>query len=308
MMETKKSERSNCLGIIMAAVMLPALTGATAWTSQDRTFGESEKVEEAPAHEAPATQPAEIGPRQEARPQSSDAASQQLVKNYLKVTGGKDAHTRLRNIVASGEIRQGNTSKQFRLIETQDGKRQITYTWRLLGRDYEEVYAFDGLKAWSQALKPDFNEATPFTGPEATHFISHRWLLQPFVLPRSAHYVFKYQGAARVHGRPTHVSVGFGKKNERTWFYFDKEKSLLLRWGGYGPIAGKQEPMDYQAAQFRRVGSVLLPQELQLVAENQVFGRVIFESIEANQSLDGVDFMMPVTTVPRLRQRTVEPR
>ena len=109
-----------------------------------------------------------------------------------------------------------------------------------------------------------------------------------------------------MNGRPTHIVVGFGKKDERTWFYFDKEKFLLLRWGGYGLAAGKKEPMDYAASSFKKVSGVLLPSELSLIVEDGVFGRATFDSIEANVSLDQINFLIPGGTVPVLRQRPVQ--
>ena len=273
-----------------------------------------EEEEEPPAEEPeealpeePGRQFAEIELAAPPRPKESDEASLQLVKNYLTVTGGKAAHDQLQNVVARGTIKESTLLRNFQLIETQDGKRHLRYTWKFLGREYEELYVFDGLQAWSQKLKPKFEDAEPYSGPAGTHFIHHRWLLQPFVLPSVADYVFKYQGGAFVSGRPTHVVVGFGKKDERTWFYIDKEKFLLLRWGGFGPVAGKQEPMDYRSVRFKRAGGVLLPQEMDLIVEDDVFGKVRFEKIEANQSLDGINFTMPEATVPLLRQRPVEP-
>lgn len=256
--------------------------------------------------EGPSLQFVEVEALKAVRPKVSDEASLQLVKNYLTVTGGKDAHQQLENIMVTGEIREGTRTKRFRLIETQDGKRHITYWWRLLGRDYEEVYVFDGGVAWMQRTKPEAEDAQPYAGQDALHFSNHRWLLQPFVLPTLADYVFKYQGGARVNGRPTHIVVGFGKKDERTWFYFDKEKFLLLRWGGYGLAAGKKEPMDYAASSFKKVSGVLLPSELSLIVEDGVFGRATFDSIEANVSLDQINFLIPGGTVPVLRQRPVQ--
>lgn len=282
---------------------------ATVETEEEPPVEEPAVVEpEEIAPEGPDRQFVEVEAMASPRPKESDEASLQLVKNYLTVTGGKAAHDQLQNVVATGTIKEASLLRNFQLVESRDGKRHLRYTWKFLGREYEELYVFDGLQAWSQKLKPEFEDAEPYSGPAGTHFIHHRWLLQPFVLPSLADYVFKYQGGAHVSGRPTHVVVGFGKNDERTWFYFDKEKFLLLRWGGFGPVGGKQEPMDYRSVRFKRAGGVLLPQEIDLIVENDVFGKIKIETIETNQVLDDINFTMPEATVPVLRQRPVQPK
>lgn len=293
---------------------------ATAQTEDEPEQEVAPRVEELPLQEPSIEKPAdvapagpdpqfvEVGAKASPRPEASDDASLQLVKNYLTVTGGKAAHEQLHNVVATGSIQEASLLRNFHLIESRDGRRHLRYSWKFLGRAYEELYVFDGLHAWSQKLKPELGDAEPYSGPAGTHFIHHRWLLQPFVQPRLADYVFKYQGGAPVSGRPTHVVVGFGKKNERSWFYFDQEKFLLLRWGGFGPVGGNQEPMDYRSVRFKRAGGVLLPQEIDLLVENDVFGKITIETIKTNQALDDINFTMPESTVPVLRQRPLEPR
>ncbi|PXA05004.1 hypothetical protein DDZ13_03290 [Coraliomargarita sinensis] len=239
-----------------------------------------------------------------ARPDTTDAASRQLIQNYLTVTGGADAHDTLRNVLARGSLTEAGRVKEFELIELQDGKRHLTLTWRHLGRDYKELFVFDGLKAWRQEVRPEMKDPEDYSGQEAIHFSNQRWLLQPFVLPTVADYTFQYQGAAKVGGRPCHVVVGYGKKDERSWFYFDQEKFLVLRWGGFGELAGVREYMDYRASKFKKTGGVLLPSEIDLLAENAAFGRIKFEEILPNQTIDQQIFNKPRNRTPVLRQRT----
>jgi len=239
------------------------------------------------------------------RPAQSDVASMQLIKNYLTVTGGRQAHLALRNAVAAGTIKESTLVRNFRLIETIDGKRHLTYDWTHLGRKHRVVYVHDGLQSWTQVLEPKRQEPRTYGGADGAHFASQRWLLQPFTLPLLANYVFKYQGASKVSGRPAYIVKGYGKKDAHSWFYFDKEKSLLTRWGGEGQIAGVSEYMDYRATQFKPVDGVLLPTRIDLLVENAAFGHLNFEKIEMNQNLDDVSFLIPRSTIPTLRQRPI---
>lgn len=238
------------------------------------------------------------------RPEKTDKASDQLIDNFLTVSGGKQAHVNLLNVVATGTIEEAGRIRQFKLIETQDGKRKITYTWRHLGREYKEIYAFDGINAWTQKAQPKNEPARNYSGRMAEHFKSQYWLLKPMVLPLKAPFVFRYQGIEKVSGRPAYVIVGYGKKNERSWFYFDKEKFLMTRWGGLGLIASIEEYLDYSATQFTQVNGVLLPKEINLLAEGKPFGKLTFDNIKANMDIDTKLFNIPVQTSPMLRQQT----
>lgn len=241
------------------------------------------------------------------RPKESDQASQQLIKNYLTVTGGEPAHLNLSNIVAEGTIKESTLLRNFKLVETRDGKRHLTYHWKHLGRQHRVIYVHDGLETWTQVIEPKESPPKPYGGSDGRHFSSLRWLYQPFTLPTKADFVFKYQGASKVGGRSTHVVKGFGKKNMPSWYYFDKEKFLVLRWGSKGKIANVEENMDYQATRFRSVDGVLMPSSIELLAENSAFGRIDFEKISVNQDLSEFSFFMPKRSSPTLRQRAVEP-
>lgn len=97
--------------------------------------------------------------------------------------------------------------------------------------------------------------------------------------------------------------VGFGKNNERSWFYFDTERFLLTRWGGKGTIGGIEEYMDYRASHFIPVNGVLLPKQIDLIAEDSLFGTITFDTITANETLDAKMFYMPPSIIPTLRQK-----
>tara|TARA_B110000285_G_scaffold70655_1_gene81314 strand:- start:121 stop:951 length:831 start_codon:yes stop_codon:yes gene_type:complete len=236
------------------------------------------------------------------RPQLTDTTSKQLIRNYLAVSGGKQAYINLQNVIATGSIVEAGKLKSFRLIETQDGRRQLTYTWKHLGRKYKTLYSFDGVHTWQQELLPQEQYPEPFSGRDAIHFARQHWLIQPFVVPLIADYAFKYQGMSKVAGRPAYIVTGYGNNNIRSWFYFDKEKHLLTRWGGIGTIAGIEEYMDYRATRFATVNGVLLPKQIELLAENSPFGTITFETFSANQPIDSKIFYMPASTVPTLRQ------
>lgn len=240
------------------------------------------------------------------RPKQSDETSEKLISNYLAASGGISAYSSLKNITASGTIIEAGHSKSFELIETKEGQRQLTYSWKHLGRNYKMLYSFDGIHIWQQQLLPPKAHPEFYEGPSAWHFAHQRWLIQPFVAPQKANFVFQYQGKSKVNGRTAYIICSFDKDNKRSWFHFDAETFLLTRWGGKSEIAGVEEYIDYRATSFIKVNEVLLPQKIELLLRDSPFGTITFETIAANQVIDPGIFDMPLNKVPTLRQSVKE--
>ena len=236
------------------------------------------------------------------RPEKTDQTSEKIIENFLKVSGGESAYANLKNLRATGTSIEAGRSKTFELIETLKGQRHLTYSWKHLGRKYKTVYAFDGEHIWKKELLPKEKYFEQMKGRSAKHFAGQCWLIKPFVIPLKTSFTFKYQGKSKVCGRPAYLITGFGKNDERSWFYFDQETFLLTRWGAKSTLAGIEEYIDYQATEFAKVQGVLLPRKIDILAENSPFGTITFETITANQDLDDAIFDMPQNKIPTLRQ------
>lgn len=164
------------------------------------------------------------------RPESSDSTSEKLIANYLAASGGIEAHTALKNVFVRGDIIEGKELKHFELTETSDGKRRLRLYWTLRGVDYDHVYCFDGQELWQHRRLPldgKRNLTANYSGPDAVHFQHQRCFFHPFTDPLLQDYVFAYMGSDKTGKRDSYLVVGYGPKNERTWFYFDKENFLV---------------------------------------------------------------------------------
>ncbi|MGK0310202.1 MAG: hypothetical protein ACJAT5_000045 [Lentimonas sp.] len=236
------------------------------------------------------------------RPQKTDQTSEKIIENFLEVSGGESSYANLRSVKATGTVVEAGRSKTFELIETQKGQRRLTYSWKHLGRNYKTIHAFDGVHIWQKELLPKEKHPEQLEGLSAKHFAGQRWLIQPVVIPLKASFTFKYQGKSKVSGRPAYLIAGFGKNNERSWFYFDQETFLLTRWGGKTTLAGIEEYIDYRATEFAKVEGVLLPKKVDILAEDSPFGTITFETVTANLEVDSTIFYMPQNKIPTLRQ------
>ena len=86
----------------------------------------------------------------------SDKTSLQILGNNAKVIGGTSG---LRNVVATGTFDYSRDTKKFRLIETAEGDRHMTFKWRYMGRDFTETLVSirepegDGPDTWREVTK-----------------------------------------------------------------------------------------------------------------------------------------------------------
>lgn len=243
------------------------------------------------------------------RPERSDGTSKKLISNYLAASGGAAKHRLLRNVKVTGEYKEAKDLKYFTLVETDTGQRYLKLHWKLRGIEYEQIYAYDGVETWQHRPIPDDgkrNLPKSYKGRSGIHFAHQRWFFHPFNLPLSAKYVFEYQGTDEVAERSSYMVVGYGPKDERTWFYFDQQTFLVTRWGGIGPVSGGQAYLDYQAKGFRPVDGIFLPTGLIMLAKGQPYGEISFKTIETNVAIEEDLFTKPTVTIPTLRQVPVQ--
>jgi hypothetical protein len=90
-------------------------------------------------------------------------------------------------------------------------------------------------------------------------------------------------------GRPVYIVRHFSGGH----FYFDREKFLLVQWGGKSRFGGKSLPIDYRSTRFKRQGQILLPTKVLLTAEGTVLGTYEIDQVEVNAALAPGIFAVP---------------
>lgn len=113
-----------CRLLICLHLLLPAVV-----------FGAVQNAPEVPDETAEAKGEVSEGEEEVLLP--SDAASLKIMVNYSTVTGAK-ARSNMSQLRATGTFVYGNESKPFELIETREGHRCLTLSYRLMGRLYRE--------------------------------------------------------------------------------------------------------------------------------------------------------------------------
>jgi hypothetical protein len=136
-MLTASSTRSDLVSMSRCLLLLLLLVSTVHSNAQDNAEAEAQKARD--LLRAP-----------------SDKTSLQLLTNNTKVIGGASNH---RNVVATGTFDYSRDTKKFRLIETAEGNRHMTFKWRYMGRDFTETLVSirdpegDGPDTWREVTK-----------------------------------------------------------------------------------------------------------------------------------------------------------
>ena len=104
---------------------------------------------------------------------------------------------------------------------------------------------------------------------------------------------FQYIGVDKVAQRKTYVI----RRGTESYYYFDKEKFLLLKWGREESLGGQKLEVSYVANSFKRWGTprdtFLLPSQISIVAGDKVLGSYRIEGIEINRPVKQSVFTPP---------------
>ncbi|MFU8849147.1 MAG: hypothetical protein ACNA77_10595 [Opitutales bacterium] len=104
----------------------------------------------------------------------------------------------------------------------------------------------------------------------------------------------RYIGMDKVGGRQTYVI----QRGSDSFYYIDKEKFLLLKWGREEYFAGKKIEVSYIANAFKRWGTspeqILLPSKITISVKRQTLGSFTVDHAEARSHMsDNPVFKIP---------------
>ena len=158
--------------------------------------------------------------------------------------------------------------EQFGRTVVSDGQqlraRQLDYEdWRVISGSYGEV--------------------------PSRHFRSMFMFLQPFLLENDKALGYEFKGIEKLKGRESYVL----RHGRNRYFHFDKERFLLVQWGGAGQIGGEDMYIYYRAVAFKRWDSMLFPSKISIIGKNVELGSYTIEFVEVNSEFDSSTLEVP---------------
>ncbi|MDQ8196322.1 hypothetical protein QEH59_17940 [Coraliomargarita sp. SDUM461004] len=103
----------------------------------------------------------------------------------------------------------------------------------------------------------------------------------------------RYIGTDKVGGRDTYVI----QRGSDSFYYIDKEKSLLLKWGREEYFGGKKIEVSYIANSFKRrknsTDQILLPSRITITTKGEALGTYTVDHATINKVIDYSIFIPP---------------
>lgn len=114
------------------------------------------------------------------------------------------------------------------------------------------------------------------------HFRDVFLLRQPVFDAGEREMGYRYAGSENRFERPVYIV----RHASGRVFYFDREKFLLVQWGGKSQVGGKTLRVDYRSSAFKRQDNILLPSKVLLTAERAVLGSYSIDQVEVDAAID----------------------
>lgn len=210
-----------------------------------------------------------------------------ILDNYLKVTGGKEAHEKIKSQVSTGTMEMGGTGIKGKIsaLHAMPSKFLIRIEIEGLGTIEQGT---DGKVVW---------EKNPITGDrilmgeEKTAFL-RRADIHSDVNWRKHYKKVELAGEEKVNDKAAYKVVMTPDEGEKMTQFFDKESGLLVKIAVTAKTAMGEIPTESFVSDWKKVDGVLVPHKVrQIVLVQEI--TIVLDKVESNAKIADEKFAIP---------------
>ena len=221
----------------------------------------------------------------------------EILDQYVKATGGKDAYQKVSNRVTRGRLEMPAQGIKG-TIESYEARPNLSYSVLEIAGAMRQERATDGKVAW---------ERHSMTGIRFLEGKELEQFMREAVFDSDVHWRKLYQkaetiGVEDIDGKPAYKVELTIKDDKKMTAYYDTKSNLLVK-----SVMTVKAPMgemlvETYISDYRKVGDLLIPhkQRQAVMGMEQV---LTFDSIEVNVKLDKNRFALPDDVKELLKQR-----
>lgn len=212
----------------------------------------------------------------------------EVIERFLEVTGGRQAHERVRTRVTSSRIEiptmgiKGTTKTYLQAPN-------MAYLEVDLAGAGKEQRGSDGRVFW---------EMTTNTGPrifsgQEQEFWKRAFTLDADLHPDRYYKKIENEGTAEVNGKPAWkiaLTANDGRAETR---YFDQQSGLIVKWEQTVPIMVGEIAVVNEPSDWREVGGINMPFKVIETIQGQVRVNVTIDTAEHNAEIPAETFALP---------------
>jgi hypothetical protein len=222
-----------------------------------------------------------------AAPGPEKPKAEDIVDNYVKVTGGKEAYEKLHSIVLTGtmEIEGAGVKGAIKSYHTEPNKMYLEVDFPQIGKIEQ---GFDGKVAWEKSV---LNGGRVLDGDERASF-AREAAFNSDVNWRQYYSKAEVAGEESVEGKPAYKVVLTAKEGPPVTRYYDKESGFVVKQvetlnTAMGKITSETTFKDY-----KKLEGVLIPFSMRQSALNQIIKTAVSKA-EANVEIPKNKFDLP---------------
>lgn len=211
----------------------------------------------------------------------------EILDNYVKVTGGKEAYAKLHNIVSHGtmEIAGAGVKGTLDSYHTAPNKMYVEINFQGIGKVEQ---GFDGKIGWEKSV---LNGSRILDGDEKAS-LARESVFNGDVSWRELYSKAELAGEEKVEDKPAYKVILTAKEGPPVTRYYDKETGLLVKTVETLKTAMGQITSETLYKDYKKVDGVLMP----FAMRQNVLGQVINITVtkaEANAEIAKNRFDLP---------------
>lgn len=230
----------------------------------------------------------------EAIPDSgTDAASKKIIETHLRALGGVGRVMTIQNTISKGVLKEAKEDYDVTYYRAAPNKIRTETSQSIMGRPQVQLEGYNGEIAWEFDKRAERAFPKEIDAKVAAELIQEADFYGPLVNWEEKGYIFTYEGEVKSRGRKHYLLKMFYPNGRTVYFYFDAKTLMVTRVGREKNIRNTIVDTDTYYTKYDRVEGVWMPVKFEFALEDQIFGSLVFDSIEANQPIDPELFSMP---------------
>ncbi|WOO39271.1 hypothetical protein [Rubellicoccus peritrichatus] len=228
----------------------------------------------------------------------TDAASKKILETHLRSLGGLGRIMTIRNTVSKGILKEAKEDYDMVYYRAAPDKIRVETSQTFMGRPQTLIEGYNGEIAWEYDKRSENAFPKEVSAKQAADLIQEADFYGPLVNWEEKGYVFKYEGEVKSRGRKHYLLKMFYPNGRTVYFYFDAKTLLVTRVGREKNVRNTLVDTDVYYTKYDRVDGIWMPVKYEFALEDQIFGSLTLDSIEANQPMD-----LEIFNVPKIKER-----
>lgn len=221
------------------------------------------------------------------------SVEQEIVDQHVAAIGGRETLRSVESLQMTGQVEMPSVGMTMPLTITQKRPSKVHVRVDVAAMGAEVVNAYDGETAWQS--NPMQGGTQKMTGEQA-RTIKEQADIDGFLVDYAAKgYGLEYVGAVEVKGAPAE-KLQVTRPDSSQFFVFLDAASFLqvkVEAEGTNPMTGAKAKVETYMGDYRDVGGVQMPFELEVVIGGQPFQTITMSDVKLNVEVDDTIFAYP---------------